>query len=350
MEMDEISLPITPEILSLVAEVDEFKGRWQALRTLAPDRLTALRRSATIESIGSSTRIEGAKLSNHQVAQLLGSLSSESFRSRDEQEVAGYARVMDLVFESWPDIPISENHLQQLHAELLRFSEKDERHRGDYKKFPNHVAAFDPDGKQIGIVFETAAPFDTPQEMAALFAWFDQARTEATMHPLLRTAVFVVRFLAIHPFQDGNGRLSRVMTTLLLLQAGYAYVPYSSLESIVEDNKEKYYLALRQTQLSLRQPVPDWEPWLVFFLQSVVRQTRLLAAQIAAEKDALAALTPLARAITDLLNVQGRVSVAEIVKVTQASRNTVKATLANLRRQGLLVQHGKGRGVFYTKL
>lgn len=350
MEVDKVSLQITPEILSLVAEVDEFKGRWQALKNLAPDRLTALRRSATIESIGSSTRIEGAKLSNYQVAQLLSSLSAESFRSRDEQEVAGYARVMDMVFGSWPDIPVSENHLKQLHAELLRFSEKDERHRGDYKKFPNHVAAFDPDGKQIGIVFETSSPFDTPQEMAALFAWFDQARTDAAMHPLLRIAIFVVRFLAIHPFQDGNGRLSRVMTTLLLLQAGYAYVPYSSLESIVEGNKDQYYLALRQTQLTLKQPAPDWEPWLVFFLRSVVRQTQVLAAKIASEKDALEALTPLARAITELLKIQARVSVAEIVRSTQASRNTVKATLANLRRQGLLAQHGKGRGVFYTKL
>lgn len=347
--MEPISFQITPEILSLVAEVDEFKGRWQALKNLAPDRLTALMRSATIESIGSSTRIEGAKLSNHQIAQLLTSLSSMSFRSRDEQEVAGYARVMDMVFEAWPDIPLDENHLKQLHAELLKFSEKDERHRGDYKKFPNHVAAFDPDGKQIGIVFETTSPFDTPREMAALLHWFKQAQAEANLHPLLRTAVFIVRFLAVHPFHDGNGRLSRILTTLLLLQAGYAYTPYSSLESIVEGNKEGYYLALRQTQLSLRQPSADWEPWVVFLLKCLVTQTKRLMAKIESEKDALAALTPLARNVTDLLTSQSRVSVAQIVAATKANRNTVKTALLKLREQGLVVQHGKGRGVFYTK-
>ena len=336
--------------MSLVAEIDEFKGRWQALKNLAPDRLTALRRSATIESIGSSTRIEGAKLTNHQVAELLAQLSTESFRSRDEQEVAGYSRAMDLVFASWEDLAITENHVLQLHAELLKFSTKDERHRGEYKKFPNHVAAFDPDGRQIGIVFETSSPFDTPGEMAAVFDWFHQASKDAAMHPLLRTAVFIVRFLAIHPFQDGNGRLSRILTTLLLLQAGYAYVPYLSLESIIEGSKDGYYAALRQTQMTLKQPAPNWEPWIVFFLRCLATQTQLLAAKIAAEKDALAALTPLGQAISELLSERPRVRVAEVVTSTGANRNTVKATLTRLREQGLIVQHGQGRGAYYTKL
>ena len=189
-----------------------FCSAANAPSNLAPDRLTALQRRATIESIGSSTRIEGDKLSNHQVAQLLASLSSLSFRSRDEQEVAGYARVMDMVFEAWRDIPLDENHLKQLHAELLKFSEKDERHRGDYKKFPNYMAAFDSDGKQIGVVFETTSPFDTPREMAALLHWFKQAQAGGSLHPLLRTAVFIVRFLAVHPFHDGNGRLPHILT------------------------------------------------------------------------------------------------------------------------------------------
>jgi hypothetical protein len=147
MAVQKISPHITPEILSLVAEIDEFKGRWQALKSLAPDRLTALRRTANIESIGSSTRIEGAKLSNHQVARLLAGLARDSFKTRDEQEVAGYARVMDIVFEAWKTIPVTENYIKQLHSELLKFSEKDSRHRGDYKKHPNHAAAFDADGK-----------------------------------------------------------------------------------------------------------------------------------------------------------------------------------------------------------
>ena len=347
--MENISPHITLEILSLIAEIDEFKGRWQALKNLAPDRLTALRRTATIESIGSSTRIEGAKLSNHQVAQLLAGLARESFTTRDEQEVGGYARVMDLVFEAWQTIPITENYIKQLHSELLTFSEKDTRHRGDYKKHPNHVAAFDADGKQLGIVFETSTPFETPRQMEELVAWFQKERKTRALHPLLTTAIFIVRFLAIHPFQDGNGRLSRILTTLFLLQAGYAYVPYSSLESVVEQNKETYYIALRQTQVTLHDRKPEWEPWIAFFLRCLRAQTERLASKIETERTALASLTPLARAITEILETESRITVAQIVAATHISRNTVKQTLSKLHKEGLIAQHGKGRGSFYTK-
>ena len=151
---------------------------------------------------------------------------------------------METVFAAWQDIPINENHIKQLHRDLLRYSEKDDRHRGEYKKMSNSVAAFDEDGKQIGIVFETATPFDTPRLMAELVAWLAEARDLRRLHPLLIVAVFIVVFLEIHPFQDGNGRLSRILTTLLLLQAGYAYVPYSSLESVIENSKEGYYLGI----------------------------------------------------------------------------------------------------------
>ncbi len=256
------TLQITPEILSLIARIDEFKGAWRALGTLAPDRLSALRRVATIESIGSSTRIEGSKLSDREVEQLLSNLEIKSFATRDEQEVAGYAELMDLVFSSWQDIPFTENHIKQLHQILLRYSEKDIWHRGNYKTNSNSVAAFDETGAQIGIVFQTASPFDTPGLMTELVTWVGQERETARLHPLLIIALCVVVFLEIHPFQDGNGRLSRVLTTLLLLQAGYAYVPYSSLESVIEQSKEAYYLALRQTQGTIRTEAPNWQPWL----------------------------------------------------------------------------------------
>ncbi len=340
---------ISQEVLLLVGQIDEFKGRWQALRSLAPDRLQKLRRSATIESIGSSTRIEGVRLSNIEIRELLANLRRTSFATRDEQEVAGYAHVMNLVLDSWAAIPISENHIQQLHGELLKFSVKDERHRGDYKKHSNHVAAFAPDGTQIGIIFETTSPFQTPAAMASLVAWFQQAREAHSQHPLLLIAIFIVRFLAIHPFQDGNGRLSRILTTLLLLQEAYAYVPYSSLESVIENSKESYYIALRQTQGTLDEEAPNWEPWLLFFLKSLVVQTELLNAKIEREKLALENSTPLGRTITDMAVGDAQLTIGHIVAVTGASRNTVKKTVTRLRSQGLLLQHGKGRSVYYTK-
>jgi len=246
------TVKITPELLVLLSELDEFKGAWRLLGTLAPERLNALRRVATLESIGSSTRLEGSKLSDREVEQLLARLEIKSFGSRDEQEVAGYADVMETVFHAWADIPVNENHIRQLHRDLLRYSSKDERHGGEYKKVRNDVGAFDLYGRMIGVIFETASPFDTPRRMAELVAWLTQERDLARLHPLIIIALFVVTFLEIHPFQDGNGRLSRVLTTLLLLQAGYAYVPYSSLESVIERNKEGYYLGLRQTQTTIR--------------------------------------------------------------------------------------------------
>ena len=228
------TIQITQELLAIMSEIETFKGAWHFLSTLAPERLTALRHVATIESIGSSTRIEGSRLSDRDVEHLLANLEIKSFTSRDEQEVAGYAEGMETIFHAWKDIKFTENHIRQLHRDLLTYSDKDDWHRGQYKTSSNSVAAFDEDGQQIGVVFETAAPFDTPRLMNELITWFNEVHDTGQLHPLLAIGVFVVVFLEIHPFQDGNGRLSRILTTLLLLQAGYAYVPYSSLESIIE--------------------------------------------------------------------------------------------------------------------
>ena len=338
---------ITPEILALVAEIDEFKGAWRSLGLLAPDRLRALRRTATIESIGSSTRIEGSRLSDGEVERLLRNLEIQTFASRDEQEVAGYAAAMETIFEAWDEMTVTENHVKGLHQQLLFHSEKDEWHRGNYKKFPNSVAAFDEDGRQIGIVFETATPFETPRRMEELVSWLNQAREDKRLHPLLVIAVFAVVFLEIHPFQDGNGRLSRVLTTLLLLQAGYAYVPYSSLESVIENSKENYYLALRQTQGTIRSDNPNWQPWISFFLRALQGQKRRLSAKVEREKIVLAPLPELSARILEEVGESGRVTMGEMIRLTGASRNTLKEHFRRLLGVGQLVQHGSGKATWY---
>jgi Fic family protein len=342
------TIQITPELLALVAEVDEFKGAWRALGTLAPERLKALRHVATIESIGSSTRIEGSKLTDREIERLLANLEINRFNSRDEQEVAGYAEVMETIFHAWADIPLTENHIKQLHRDLLRHSDKDDRHRGDYKTLRNDVGAFDAAGNMIGIVFETATPFDTPRRMTELVQWLNDARELGRVHPLLIIAVFTVTFLEIHPFQDGNGRLSRILTTLLLLQAGYAYVPYSSLESVIENSKDGYYLALRQTQGTIRTDTPNWQPWLMFFMRALQQQKRRLAVKVEREKNALAALSELAVNILDYVQSHGRVTTRDMVRETGASPNTLKATFTSLVEKGLLVRHGGGRSTWYA--
>ena len=342
------TLQITPEVLSLVAGIDEFKGAWRALGNLAPDRLSALLRVATIESIGSSTRIEGSRLSDRDVERLLSKLQIQKFSTRDEQEVAGYAKVMEMVFTSWQDIALIENHIKQLHRDLLIHSEKDAWHRGGYKTSTNSVVAFDEDGKQIGVVFETATPFDTPRLMTELVAWFVEARGSGRVHPLLLIGIWAVVFLEIHPFQDGNGRLSRVLTTLLLLQSGYAYVPYSSLESVIEQSKDAYYMALRQTQGTIRTEAPNWQPWLQFFLWALAEQVRRLNRKIEREKLVLATLPALSLQIVEFAREHGRVTMGDAIRLTGSSRNTLKQHFRALVERGYLNHHGSGRGAWYA--
>ena len=341
--------PITPEMLRLIAELDEFKGQWRMMRSLSPEKLTGLRKVATIQSIGSSTRIEGSKLTDRQVEDLLGRLHITEFQTRDEQEVAGYAYVMDQVFDAFEQIPVTENMIGQLHRDLLRYSIKDERHRGHYKTVPNHVAAFDADGQEIGIVFQTTSPFDTTRAMESLVAWFTKADRERSLHPLLLIGSFIVVFLAIHPFQDGNGRLSRVLTTLMFLRAGYAHVPFSSLESVIEATKEGYYRALRRTQTTLATDQPDWEAWLLFFLRSLTKQKDALAGKITLEASRPEDLHPLAQKIAALLSDHETLTLSQIVTLTGGKPSTIKLRLKELVEKGYLVPRGKGRGAYYVR-
>lgn len=340
------SLQITPEMLRLIAELDEFKGRWQALGALAPDRLSALRRVATIESVGSSTRIEGAKLTDEEVDRLLSGLEVRSFRSRDEQEVAGYAAAMELVFQSAPEMALTENHIKQLHGVLLKYSGKDERHRGDYKTLPNQVEAFDQDGRSVGVIFQTASPFDTPRLMEELVRWTSDALAAGSYHRLLVIGVFVVRFLAIHPFQDGNGRLARSLTTLLLLRAGYAYVPYSSLERVIEENKQEYYRALRHAQSTLDKDESLLGDWLLFFLRCLVQQKSVLDRKVERER-LMASLSPLDEQLLTLAREHGRLTLSAAVKLTRANRNTLKLHLRQLVESGRLRRQGRGPASWY---
>ena len=245
-------------------------------------------------------------------------------------------------------ISLTENHIKQLHRDLLAHSSKDERHRGEYKTLPNHVEAFDEDGKSLGVVFATATPFDTPRLMSELVSWVRKSEQDKTLHALLVVAVFIVVLLEIHPFQDGNGRLSRILTTLLLLRAGYTYVPYSSLESVIEQSKDSYYLALQRTQATIRTPAPDWLPWIEFFLRALQQQKRRLEKKIERERIMLGDLPELSVQLLELARERGRVTIAEAVKATGASRNTIKDHVRSLTVGKHLTRHGAGRGAWYA--
>jgi Fic family protein len=338
---------MTPRIIKLIAEIDEFKGFWKGMQSLSAETLSTLRVFATIESIGSSTRIEGARLSDPEVSVLLEGLDVRSLRSRDEQEVAGYAKAMQLIYDSYGQIDPTENNIKYLHKLLLQFSTKDSWHLGEYKKNPNHVAAFDSDGNQIGIIFETATPLQTPMLMETLVELTRSRLQDSDLHALLTIADFGLRFLAIHPFQDGNGRLARVLTNLMLLRSGYDFVQYSSHERIVEANKDQYYLALRESQKNLKSDRSFELRWAEFFLEMMVKQKNHLMEKIERESRARR-LPALSEKIVDLAQEHGRVSIAFISAALEANRNTVKKHVQQLVKNGQLVKHGKGRGTYYS--
>lgn len=336
------------EAMRLVGEIDEFKGHWWKLQEIRSEKLAELRQVTTIESAGSSTRIEGAELSNQEVAQVLQGLNMDSFRSRDESEVRGYGDLLQVIFDSHGVIDFTENYIKQLHRILLRYSTKDERHRGAYKTLENHVQARYPDGR-TQVIFRTATPFDTPLRMQALVAVTREALDDASVHPLLVIARFIVEFLAIHPFQDGNGRLSRALTTLLLLKQGYDYVPYSSLERVVEENKAAYYAALKQSQEALRDDPSDFGGWLLFLLRTLQAQKRNLAAKLELERS-LSELTEIQRRILEIVDGHGRVTTPLLAASLGIPVRTLRHHLSGLTERRVLEAHGERKGRYYTRI
>jgi len=345
--MTDYQVTITNDILNIISELDEFKGRWQAINTLSLDRLSLLKKSATIESIASSTRIEGVKLTDEQVETLLSKIRRKSFKSRDEEEVVGYSDAMDLILENFEDLKINENHIKQLHAILLKHSSKDIRHRGEYKKLDNHVVAIDAKGKEIGIIFKTATPFETPMKMAGLLEWTNKSLELRTSHPLIITGIFIVIFLAIHPFQDGNGRLSRILTNLLLLKLDYSYIQYSSLESVIEHNKDIYYKNLRDCQITLDSKKPKFENWILFFLKSLKKQKDNLEKKVKVEKILQENFDDLHLEILKILKSHKKLAISDIQKLTGGNRSTLKVKLRDLVEMKKIKMFGKGRGVVY---
>jgi Fic family protein len=283
------TIEITPEIHALIARVDEFRRGWRAMGELPAQKRLSLRRAAMVESVGSSMRIEGSAITDPAVEQVLSRLSANpegSFSTKDEQEAAGYAQLMEKIFSSWRDIPFTVSHIRQMHRDLFAYSEKDAWHRGHYKTLPsssetaaNGDTRTNPGtgaGTGTGTGFQGTSSLEAPRLVSELMGWLKDEQAARRLHSLIIIALWVVMFLKMYPFQDGNGPLSRVLTTLLLLQSDYAYVEYSSLETVIEQNKKAYHLALRQTQETIESDSPNWQPWLIFFLRSVAQQvTRL---------------------------------------------------------------------------
>lgn len=340
---------IDPHIVALLAAIDEVKGQFKAGLRMTPQAITSLRKSVLITSAGASTRIEGAKLSDKQVERVMRGLAVSKFADRDSQEVQGYLETLQNVFDNYDTLPLRESLILSLHKELLKYSTKDELQRGKYKMKENTVGVLGPDGKVVRIMFETTKAYLTPKEMQELVEWTAEALQENRFHPLLTIANFIVEFLKIHPFEDGNGRLSRVLTNLLLLRSGYSFVQYVSHEQLVEKRKDEYYIALRKSQETFKTNHETIVPWLNFFL-SVVKEQATKALSYLEEEKFEDTLSPKQHKVWMHISSVGEASPSDIVRATHVVMPTVRQALDRLIELGKIKRIGRGRGTRYVKL
>ena len=344
--LDRRLIDLPASVWQKIAQIDELKGQWIGGVKLGPQVLGRLKKSVLVTSTGASTRIEGARLSDEDVEKLMRGIDIQQFSDRDKQEVQGYYELLNNVFDTWDRLRFTEGLIKHFHRELLKYVDKDTRHRGDYKKQENQVYMVDEAGQSIGILFDTTPAYLTPKEMQELVEWTQAAIKNESYHSLLITANFLVQFLQIHPFQDGNGRISRILTNLLMLQAGYAYMPYSSHEKIVEDNKPEYYLALRQSQKTFKTDQETILPWLEFFLDVTLHQSRM-ALELFSEENVEKLLSPRQLEVWQYMQEAIEVTPKELSENLGIPRPTINQVLDRLLDLKKIERLGLGRGTRY---
>ncbi|MBI2459118.1 MAG: Fic family protein [Parcubacteria group bacterium] len=338
-----------PHIVALLAEIDGIRGEFKSGLRMTPQAITNLRKSTLITSAGASNRIEGGKLNDEEVEKVMRGLAVSKFADRDSQEVQGYLETLQNVFDSFQTLPLRESVITSLHNQLLKYSHKDDMHRGGYKKKENTVGVLGPDGNVARIMFETTKAYLTPKEMQELVDWTSDAFEKNRFHQLLIIANFIVEFLKIHPFEDGNGRLSRVLTNLLLLRSGYQFIQYVSHEQIVERRKDEYYIALRKSQETFKTDHDTISPWLNFFL-SVVREQAIKALSYLEEEKVEDTLSPKQYEVWKHITTVGEAAPGEIVKATDIALGTVRQALDRLVELGKVKRVGRGRATRYVKI
>lgn len=340
---------LSSEILNKISKLNEFKGLWQGSIRLSPQILGRLKQSVIITSSGASTRIEGSLMSDEEVARLLRGLKTSQPNGRDAEEVAGYADLLGRIFDNFKSFKLSESYILQFHKILLNFSKKDHLHKGHYKSSDNIVVFKNKQGEEK-IIFRPTPPYLVKKEMDDVLYWANEELKNNGLHPLLVICNFIFEFLAIHPFIDGNGRLSRALTNLLLLQNNYSYTPYISLEEIIEDKKIEYYQALRATQKNHKTKKEDIGPWINFMLDVLIIQMER-ARTLMNSEDPMKLLSEKQKRIYDLFEDINELSVLEINKMLNNNipLQTLKQSLARLVHLGLLERLGAGRGSRYKK-
>lgn len=335
------------KILNLISQIDLYKGKWNSIEKQENIYLKELRKIATIESIGSSTRIEGVTLADKEIEELLKDIKITKLKTRDEQEVIGYYDTLELIYENYDNITLSENYIKQLHQNLLRHSDRDVRHRGQYKYLSNKVVANYPDGIQK-VIFNTTEVHLVQNEMGNLINWTNNQFDKAEIHPLIIIANFVYEFLSIHPFQDGNGRLSRLLTTLVLLQKDYKFIQYVSFENLIEKTKKEYYQALMEGQKNRNKENENISKWILYFLDKLNALTQRLEVKYDVFKSKGGYLNERQKEIRTYLIKNQPLKISDIAKrFENISINTIKKDLQYMRKEQLIRSVGKGKGTVY---
>ena len=342
------------KILNLISQIDLYKGKWNIIEKQENIYLKELRKIATIESIGSSTRIEGGTLTDKEIEELLNDVKIIKLKTRDEQEVIGYYDTLEIIYKNYDNIHLSENYIKQLHQYLLKYSDKDTRHRGEYKSLSNKVVANYPGGIQK-VIFNTTDVHLVQNEMNDLITWTNEQFEKGEIHPLIIITNFVYEFLSIHPFQDGNGRLSRLLTTLLLLQQDYMFIQYVSFENLIEKTKKEYYQALMEGQKN-RNPSKtghgkeneNISKWTLYFLEKLSELTQRLDAKYDVFKSKGGYLNERQKEIKKYLIKNQPLKISDIAKrFKNININTIKKDLQYMKKEQIIMSVGKGKGTVY---
>lgn len=343
----EFTSAVYQQIMKQLSIIDSFKGNWERIDLKHSKHLKELRKIATIESIGSSTRIEGATLTDSEVEKLLKSVKITKLETREQQEVVGYYEALQVILENYKDFPITESYIHQLHGILLKHSHKDQTHKGKYKNLSNQVVANYPDGTNRTF-FKTTEPHLTPKEMENLLLWLDERFKSLDMHPIMITATFIYEFLSIHPYQDGNGRLSRLLTTLILMKQGYEFTQYISFEHIIEERKEEYYRSLMNGQKNRYNDHEKIDKWIVFFLDCIITLIERLEKKYETYSNLEKDLNERQKKVLNYIKETKIASISDVEKTFKNySRNTLKKDLAYLVNEDLVLKTGQLKGTKY---
>ena len=333
---------LTPEIVTMLAQIHEYKGEQNLFIEAKADTLTQLVEIAKIQSTEASNKIEGIYTSDDRLKRLLANKTTP--RSRNEQEIAGYRDVLATIHESYEYIPLRPTMILQLHRDLYKFSGKSIG--GSYKNADNIIAEEDATGNRF-VRFQPMAAWETPEAMTAICAAFDDALNHSDADPLLTIPMFILDFLCIHPFNDGNGRMSRLLTLLLLYRSGYIVGKYISVEKMIETTKETYYEALQSSSQDWHEGENDYAHFVRYMLGVILAAYREFSARVKVlTTSGLSKPDRIREIIKDTL---GKITKTEIMaKCPDISQVTVQRTLNELVKSGEIIKIGGGRYTSYV--